>query len=199
MLLAILAKFLSKQEVFVFIKKYYSSSEFEVLWNQLQQNFNCLETSSAGRILDAVSLLLEFCDNQRNYKHEAVELLEKNSTTPYLDIKPIIAEISPTNYQLQTADLFRYLIQNLHQDKSRLAATAQYYLAQGLCNIIEKNHTSTDSKQPPIIHAAGGITNNPIIADYFISKNISLNQKIPRGDAGLSFGQIFWFLLTNPK
>lgn len=197
MIISILSRFLPKKEVYVFVKKYYTKNEFEVLCNQLEQNFNCLKTSSTGRILDAVSLLLGFCDNQRKYKHEPINLLEVNSKFPYKNLKPIILKDNSTSkidskFILETTPLFKYLIKNLHKDKKRLAATAQLYIAQGLHEII---------KDSSIINyqsfASGGLTNNKIISRYFQSKNIYLNNKIHRGDAGLSFGQISWFLLKK--
>ncbi|MFA6184378.1 MAG: hypothetical protein WC682_04750 [Parcubacteria group bacterium] len=232
MLISILSKFLTKKEVFNFVKKYYSKNEFELLYNQLKQNFNCLETSSTGRVLDAISLLLGFCNNERKYKHEPIDLLEKNSTQPYTNLKPKIIEIKATNYSLenssfeidskfnppaggqnsklilQTTALFAYLIKNLHKDKHRLAATAQLYIAQGLYEIIKKS--SVISHQPSKkyeIFAGGGIANNKIISTYLKSKGAYANKKIypvnsnefngvPRGDAGLSFGQIIYFLLS---
>lgn len=217
-----------KKFVYNFVKKYYTQNEFELLYNQLAQNFNCVETSSTGRVLDAVSLLLGFCNNKRKYKHEPIDLLEKNSTIPYKNLKPKIIKTTTTNYELQTTILFKYLINNLHRDKSRLAATAQLYIAQGLHEIIKKSSVNSqqpfDKNQPsfichpclpagrlsfdsgsPTIFASGGITNNKIISQYFSSKNIYLNKKtrpviakqfyeIPRGDAGLSFGQLIHFL-----
>jgi hydrogenase maturation protein HypF len=211
-----------KDFVFSFVKLYYSRNEFELLYNQLEQNFNCIETSSAGRILDAVSFLLGFCKNKRAYKHESIFLLEANSTKPYIDIKPRIESIesnSISNFQpclpagrfpisnqfsmtkipkkyfiLNTTYLFEYLIQNLHKDKRRLAATAQLYIAQGLYEIIQKQHRlRTTNHGPRTVFASGGLTNNKIISRYFTSKNIYLNKNIPRGDAGLSFGQIMFF------
>jgi hydrogenase maturation protein HypF len=207
MLISILAKFLSKKEIYARVKKYYSHNEFEILYNQLQQNFNCLETSSAGRILDAVSILLGFCKNKRNYKHEAIDLLEKNSSKPYVDIKPkietvkspsILNEIPMIKYQnkfyiLNTTYLFEYLIKNLYKDKKRLATTAQHYIVKGLSKII-KLHAKNHSPQTFI---AGGITNNKIIYEYLISMGAYANQKIPRGDAGISFGQIWWWNILN--
>ncbi|MFH1233469.1 MAG: hypothetical protein V1649_02340 [Patescibacteria group bacterium] len=201
MLIAILSKAKSyklkaKSCIYRFVKKYYTRNQFELLYNQLQQNFNCLETSSAGRVLDAVSLLLGFCQNKRNYKHEPIDLLEKNSTIPY-KIKPkiIIYKLPTTNYQILTTSLFGYLIKNLYRDKKRLAATAQLYIAQGLYQIVKNLQLTTCNKQP--VFFAGGIANNKIISAYLESKDVYLNKKIPRGDAGLSFGQIIYFLLTD--
>ncbi len=233
-LMAILSKFKDKTSIYRYIEKFYTRNKFEVLYNQLRQNFNCQETSSAGRVLDAVSILLGFSGNRRNYKHEPIDLLEKNSTVPYTDLKPKITPLSlPPLIKggmkgrlsiLKTTPLFEYLIKNINKDKKRLAATAQLYIAQGLYEIIchchsglparpaggdpessKKNGSSTlDSRLPAGRHGfrgndniffAGGIANNKTISTYLESKGVYINKKIPRGDAGLSFGQIIFYLL----
>ncbi|MDO9231521.1 MAG: hypothetical protein Q7U36_03555 [bacterium] len=219
-----------KKNIYNFVKKFYTKNEFELIYNQLQQNFNCLETSSAGRVLDAVSLLLGFCGNARKYKHEPIDLLEKNSAKPYSDLKPKIT-ISEDEYILDTTYLFNYVIKYLHKkDKHRLAATAQLYIVNGLYKIIKlkcynnagsivpiKPQSSDKLKfsnlnkifpeikcsgkipEPAFAHdnifIAGGIANNKIISEYLISKGAYANKNIPRGDAGLSFGQIVYYLL----
>ncbi|MEI7621901.1 MAG: hypothetical protein WCJ51_05200 [Candidatus Moraniibacteriota bacterium] len=209
-----------KNIIFSYIKKYYSRSEFEVLWNQLEQNFNCVETSSTARVLDAVSVLLGFSKNERLSKHQPVKLLEENSTKPYLDINPKIKILNPNKaqnpndkksaveYILETTPLFEYLLENLHKDKKRLAATAQKYIADGLMEIIKiSNQSSVISHQEmevadhplPVtaFFASGGIMNNKIISAVLENQEFYLNQKIPRGDAGISFGQIVFYLLTK--
>jgi len=225
-----------KKKIYNIVKKHYSHNEFELLHNQLQQKFNCLETSSAGRILDAASLLLGFCRNSRNYKHEPIDLLEKNSTKPYADLKPKITSIKfadsslenskfeidskfnpakrdqNSKFILDTTDLFKYLIRNLHKDKKRLAATAQLYLAEGIYEILQNIQNTKYKIQNTFF--AGGIANNKIISDYLTSKGIYVSKKIhpvkfersetgkavfngvPRGDAGLSFGQVLYYLLS---
>ncbi|MFA7208918.1 MAG: hypothetical protein WC120_01410 [Parcubacteria group bacterium] len=196
MLIGILSKFLPKESIYPHIRKYYSAQEFEVLYNQSQQKFNCIETSSTGRILDAVSVLLGFCGNQRNYKHEPIELLEKNSAKPYLDLKPEISKDSDGNHILSTTYLFNYILKYLHKnkdisdgDRNRLAATAQLYIAQGLYRII-----SDADFEIRDFYLAGGIANNKIISGYLDSKGAYASRTIPRGDAGLSFGQIVFYL-----
>lgn len=204
MLISILNKFLNKEEIYTFVKKYYSKNDFELLYNQLQQNFNCEYSSSVGRILDAVSLLLGFCGNERKYKHEPIDLLEKISTKPYTDIQPKIT-LSKNSYILDTTFLFKYLIKNISKNKTRLATTAQLYIAQGLHKIINRYHSNfiLKSKQIPKqvksnhIFFAGGMANNKIIYEYLISHSVYVSQDIPRGDAGLSFGQIVYYLLSK--
>ena len=195
MLIGILSKFLNKKEIYLIVKKYYNQNEFELLYNQLQQKFNCLETSSTGRVLDATSLLLGFCDNKRNYKHEPIDLLEKNSTTVYKDLKPkIIFNKKEKQHILLTTPLFKYLTENISKDKKRLAATAQIYIAQGLHKIIT---LETKSQKPKAIFISGGLANNKIISSFLESKGAYGAKKIPRGDAGLSFGQIIYYLFRG--
>jgi len=183
----------NKEFVYRFVKKYYARNEFELLYNQMEQEFNCQETSSVGRVLDAVSVLLGFCGNERNYKHEPVDLLEKNSSLPYSDLKPKIKkyyELRTTSYELLTTPLlFEYLIENLHKDKRRLATTAQLYIAQGFYEIARR---AAKNKRPKI-YFGGGMANNKIMSGFFASKGAVMNKKVPRGDAGLSFGQIYFF------
>lgn len=202
MVIAILDKFLPKEKTYNHVKKYYTKNEFELLWNQHRQNFNCLETSSTGRILDAVSLLLGFCQNERTHKHGPIEELEKNTTEPYKNIEPKIERIRDKkmktfHYELNTTYLFNYIIHCLHRDKKRLAATAQSYIARGLYEIIQKTQ---DTKQKnPDTFFAGGMANNKIMSSYLESKGIYVSKKIPRGDAGISFGQLMFGCLTNSR
>jgi len=194
-LIAILSNFLTKDNVYKHVKKFYTRNQFELLYNQLQSGFNCQETSSAGRILDAVSILLGFCQNERKFKHAPVILLEKNSTQPYADLKPKLVKTKLT-YELNTTYLFKYLFKYPSRDKERLAATAQLYIAQGLYEIVKKS--SVISHQSSKIFLAGGIANNKIISEYLIFKDAIVNTNISRGDAGISFGQIIYYL-ANPR
>ncbi|MDO8507868.1 MAG: hypothetical protein Q7S53_04880 [bacterium] len=186
MIISILGKFMKKDEAYEFVKEYYDKNEFELLWNQHKEGFNCLETSSTGRVLDAVSVLLGFSGNEREYKHAPIENLEKNSGKPY-EIEPEARGVDGT-FELQTTPLFEYLINNLDKDKERLAATAQMYLAKGLWDICQKRG---GKKQ---IFFAGGVANNKIISEYLVSKGVIVSREIPRGDAGISLGQIVYFL-----
>jgi len=201
LLISILNNFLNKKDVFDYLKIYYTKNEFELLYNQLKQNFNCVETSSTGRILDAVSVLLGFSKNERNFKHGPAYLLEENSTKPY-SLKPQIEKNNDICI-LKTTSLFEFLIKNFHRDKKRLAATAQQYIASGLYGIVAESINAKPVGNQKIyksdIFFAGGITDNKIISSYLRSKQATANKKIPRGDAGISFGQINYYLLTNPR
>ncbi len=217
---------IKKDFIYKFVKKFYTRNELELLYNQLLQDFNCQKTTSTGRILDAVSVLLGFSGNERGYKHEAVKKLEENSTIPY-SLEPkisfsviaspensgrgnpansainmgLLRRFAPRNdkkWVLDTTYLFEYLIKNIHKDNKRLAATAQLYIAKGLCEIINKIR-DTKYEIPYTIFAAGGMTNNKIISEYLEKQGVYLAKKIPRGDEGIAIGQIVYYFLAYSR
>ncbi|MDF1498694.1 MAG: hypothetical protein P1P85_05095 [Patescibacteria group bacterium] len=193
MLISILSKFLSKEKVYANVKKFYTKNEFELLYNQLQQNFNCQQTSSTGRILDAVSVLLDFAKNERNSKHEATKLLEQNSTIPYKLAPKISFDKNENRHILQTTPLFEFLVINRDKDRKRLSTTAQKYIAEGFRKIVSKN---SNKKIVPTFFA-GGMTSNKIMSSYLENEGIYISKKISRGDEGIAFGQIVFYLFAN--
>ncbi len=198
MLISILNNFLSKDEIYGYTKKYYSKNEFELLYNQLSERFNCLETSSTARVMDAVSILLGFAGNKISYKHEPVDLLEQNSTIPY-DIFPEIKLSKDKNIKIiKTTPVFKYLIKEIKKDASskisldqrkQLAGSAQLYLARGFYEIIKNKKNK--------IFFAGGMANNKIISTFLENRGVITNKNFDRGDNALSFGQLIYYLKMN--
>ena len=188
--------FNTNDDIYHYVKKYYNRNEFELLCNQLEQNFNCQKTTSTGRILDAVSVILGFSGNKRNFKHEAAKLLEKNSTVPYGYIEPKFTH-SGSRTILDTTHLFKYLLENIQKDKKRLAATAQLYIAKGLYEIVQTDLNTKYYMRNTYV--AGGIASNKIISEYLKNKDAYLSETIPRGDEGIAFGQILYLLYDKNK
>ena len=182
MLYSILRSFLSPKEIQPFLSGRFSSLELTLLEKQFDEKFQAPLTSSCGRVLDAASALLDFCD-ERTYDGRPAMLLEAHSTKPF-DLAPVIE-----GSILKTTPLFRYLIENLHEDKGRLAATVQYYLAAGLYSIAAQ-------QKKPIVWA-GGCAYNRIMTGYFLSKGVLINKDVPPGDGGISFGQIAAYLKSE--
>lgn len=142
----------------------------------LEQGFNCIETSSCGRVLDAASAFLGFCDD-RAYQGRAAMLLEANSSEPFR-LEPVVEK-----NVLRTTPLFEYLYENRGLDKGRLAATVQRYLAEGLLLIAGKIASGR-----PIVFS-GGCAYNRIMAGFMIENGVHVNELVPAGDGGISFGQ----------
>ena len=87
---------------------------------------------------------------------------------------------------LKTTPVFEYLIENIDNDKERLAATVQQYIAEGLFEIAEKY-------KKPIVFS-GGCAYNRIMTEYLVEKGVYVNEKVPAGDGGISFGQVGYVL-----
>ncbi len=177
MLFSILQKFLSFEELKKFMHGF-NENELVIMENQLRQKFNCPITTSTGRILDAASFLLGFCD-KRTYDGRPAMLLEANSSKP-LKIEPVIK-----GNELMTTPLFEFLVENIKKDKKRLAATVQFYLAKGLHEIASNYNDS--------IVFSGGCAYNKIMTSFMLEKGVKVNEKVPSGDGGISFGQIAFY------
>jgi len=194
MLLSILLGIKQPKEVWSIFSAFYSEQEFNTLVKMHEQKFNSLETSSTGRILDAASFLLGFCSNERKYKHEPVDLLERNSTEAF-DLQPRCDKQDEQDkcdkYILNTSYLFEWLLDNLDKDKGRLAATVQRYIMDGLIQIAK----SVDPNLP--IYFGGGMANNKIMSQIAKENGIIMSDNIERGDYGMSLGQLMYYLRSD--
>ncbi len=190
MLLGILCKFLSEREINDVMKKFYSTTEIDLLYKQYANKFNCAETTSCGRILDAASALLKFC-TKRTYDGEPAMKLEANSGNEGYCLKPKIEyNTKEQKYILKTTPLFEFLLENTNKDKGKLAYTVQEYIADGMFEIAKK--FKTDKKE---IVFSGGCAYNRIMTSFLTKNGVLVNQKVPAGDGGISFGQIYYALM----
>lgn len=181
MLFGILNTFLGAKA----LGKYFSVAEISLFRKQIESGFNTIKTSSAGRLLDAVSSLLGVC-HKMSYNGEPAILLERLSSPESYPLEPEIISIQG-RMVLDTTVLLRFLVSNLDKDKARLASTAQSYIAKGLCRIA---FSEAEKRCIPVIFT-GGVAANRIISGIIRSRGGLLNMQIPCGDAGISIGQAY--------
>lgn len=161
----------------------FNEKETGLYLNQLKTKFNVPRTSSAGRILDAVSALLGVCEN-RTYEGRPAMLLESVANNS-LDLSPVYSRKEGKDI-LMTTPLFEFLLENRdNNDPGELAATAQMYLARGLFGIARRR-AQKDSK--PVVFS-GGVAYNRMISGFMIENGVLVNREIPCGDGGLCYGQ----------
>lgn len=191
MLFGILSKVVSEKKLMEL--NLFQENESRVYFKQLRQNFNISYTTSAGRVLDAASALLCFCD-ERTYDGRPAMLLESNASTPInLSLKYILPTKKETNCKvLSTSYLFFELLKMLNENnvkKEDVAATAQFYIANGLLKIAEE-------KEKPIVFS-GGVAYNKMISEHMIKNKVLVNKEIPCGDGGICYGQVYLANLLN--
>ncbi len=181
MLFGILSKLLDENEL---IKLgLFDEQESRLYLKVLENNFNVPITTSSGRILDAVSALLGFCD-RRTYDGRPAMILESVATKPY-DFEPVISNKNGKSV-LMTTSLFEFLLNNTNKDKGRLAATAQMYLAKGFFEIAKQKA----GNEVPIV-LSGGVAYNRMISEFMMKNDVIVNRDIPCGDGGICYGQAY--------
>jgi len=193
-------------------RKYLRKGEsFELFAKQLEDNIAVANASSAGRVLDACSAMLELCF-ERTYEGEPAMKLEaivKESDpyyepdivssreesvypSPYIkdgftakegDVK--VLKVSPVICNA----LERYLS---GEDKGIIAYQILDYLARGFADI-----AANAAKDTGYVVMSGGVTFNsyltPLIEKYLKKDGIELyvNEQVAAGDNGISFGQLY--------
>jgi hydrogenase maturation protein HypF len=174
---------LSKSEKFP-----HGEKEVEVIIRQLKKGL-MPETTSCGRVLDAVSAILGVC-YERTYEGEPAMKLESTALkgTDRLNLTP--------RFEGQCLDT-SFLVMEIFTKKDKLsvadlAFSAQSYLAEGLAQLSVEKAERLGVKH---IGISGGVAYNEHITAT-IRKTVEkegfkflVHQKIPAGDGGTSFGQ----------
>ncbi|MEM3577041.1 MAG: carbamoyltransferase HypF [Candidatus Bathyarchaeia archaeon] len=168
----------------------YGENEIQIILNQLEKDKNSLtQTTSCGRVLDAVAAVLGVC-YERTYegepamKLEAVAMNGKNA----LKLEPIF-----DGNTLKTTDMLIEIFENRRKKSIKdLAYSAHVYLAEGLAQLaIEKAHESGINA----VGFSGGVACNDILTRIMretveaAGLRFLVHDAVPPGDGGLSFGQ----------
>jgi len=163
--------------------------EIDVILKQLETGRNVIETTSCGRILDAVAAILDVC-YERTYEGEPAMKLESSALQgkDALKLNPIL-----NGDTLDTTNLILEIFENKKKiPREDLALSAHIYLAKGLAMLaVEK----AQEKGVRAIGFSGGVACNEIMT-LEIRKIVEaagliflVHEDVPPGDGGLSFGQ----------
>jgi hydrogenase maturation protein HypF len=164
-------------------------NEVRILLHQLGRNSGAVQTTSCGRVLDAVAAALGVC-YERTYEGEPAMKLESTARVGKDVLK---LKIKTEGGMLDTTQLLLCIFEKRQRHSTAdLAYSAHAYLARGLAALaLEKaseSHIST-------IGFSGGAACNEILT-AIMRKTIKkeglrflVHETIPPGDGGVSFGQ----------
>ncbi|MBN2013578.1 MAG: carbamoyltransferase HypF [Candidatus Altiarchaeota archaeon] len=174
----------------------HGSQEVQVVVKQLENDVNVQWTTSAGRVLDAVSALLGVCQ-YRSYEGEPAMKLEAAAIGGKEIDFPVKVEDNVLNTTLIVERVLE--LRDSHPLKD-IAFSAQRALAEGLAliavDVAEKNTIDT-------IGVSGGVAYNNLIvrtiAEYVREKGFRFvqNESVPCGDGGISFGQAVYAVIRK--
>ncbi len=186
---------------------------FQIFERQLKSGIGVSYSSSAGRVMDAVSSLLKICF-ERTYEGEPAMKLESMAERCDVEFKPEIKKVSEksafssiyvnedfdankrSTHVLKVSKFVGDLSERFldgGEPKSRLAYQAIAYVADGLGEIARKYAEMYDL---PIV-VSGGVAYN----EYFIERLLNIardhniriffNRKVAAGDNGIALGQAY--------
>jgi hydrogenase maturation protein HypF len=135
----------------------HGEKEAQVILSQIDKGIGSVETTSCGRVLDAVAVVLSVCF-ERTYEGEPAMKLESAAANgkDVLKLKPAIED-----HCLQTTNMLYEIFENRHKYPTEdLAYSAHSYLAKGLAKLAIDEATRNDVKA---IGFSGGAACNQIL------------------------------------
>jgi len=167
----------------------HGKQEVHTILQQLRKGLGAAETTSCGRVLDAVSAVLGIC-YERTYEGEPSMKLESLATKGHdqLRLQPIIK-----NNTLDTTQMLSTIFEKRQKlSKQDLAYSAHAYIAKGLAALATEKASQNDVKT---VGFTGGVAYNEILT-FIVRKLVEAqglrflaHETVPPGDGGLSFGQ----------
>ena len=174
----------------------HGETEAKLLLHQLGQGSGTVETTSCGRILDAVAAVLGVC-YERTYEGEPAMKLESAAINgkDALKLKPKIK-----GNMLDTTSLLLAIFENRTKlRKADLAYSAHAYLATGLASLAVEKALENGVRT---VGFSGGAACNVLLASLMretveaAGLRFLVHEAVPAGDGGVSFGQAavggFW-------
>lgn len=149
-------------------------------------------TSALGRWFDAASGLLGLCDIQRDEAHAAM-LLESVATDAQGRVLDDLIDIR--NGCLDALPLLGYLADVSSEARAQAAADFHVTLAYGLAELVHRAVERIGYTGP--VALSGGCVANRLLTQALVREltvrnvEVLLPQRVPVGDAGIAFGQVW--------
>ncbi len=167
-------------------------SDAEIVAAAIKNNINCVNSSSCGRLFDAVCCLLGF-GNYNYYEGQCAVSLENAASIAIK--RGAVAYPLDLEYNENELDTVKLIFDIL---KAKESGADTYSLALGfhiaLADGITKIAKAQNIKE---IALSGGTFNNRVLTHILKEKlenegfKVYMNEKVPSGDGGIALGQLF--------
>lgn len=174
----------------------------EVCDRMIERGINCPMTSSAGRLLDAVSALLGICE-QPTYEGEAAILLEAAAEPSSESYEIALVKNTATEQStahdtsvvlLDAEPLFRALLDDMQAGVPVTIMAAKTHNAM-IAAIVQSCLVANAAYGISIVALAGGVFMNRFITEGAIAAlegagfTVALGKELPPNDGAISYGQ----------
>jgi hydrogenase maturation protein HypF len=168
-----------------------------VLEKQVASNFNVMQTTSTGRVLDAAAALLGIC-RERTYDGEPAMKLESAAAGGRAEPWELVFPTRDGCETLSSRELMETMLVKLEASRGNrqavrdLAASFQYNLARGIAQMAARAAEREGMKQ---VALSGGVAYNHAIRTTIEKEVVAqgyrciISRDNPLGDGCVSFGQ----------
>jgi hydrogenase maturation protein HypF len=167
----------------------HGETEARLVLQQLKKGVSVTDTTSCGRLLDAVAAVLGVC-HERTYEGEPAIKLESAAVKgkDALNMEPIIE-----GDVLDTSQMLQAVFENVTKmSVADLAYSAHAYLARGLASLAVEKAVAAGVEA---VGFSGGAACNQILPEIMrrtveaAGLRFLVHEAVPAGDGGVSFGQ----------
>lgn len=172
-----------------FLLSNFSRNEFKVLKEMFSKNLNCPQTSSAGRLFDAVASLLGIT-HRSNYEGQAAMMLEFAADHNVHDYYPIKV-IGEEQFMVDWEPLIDSIIKDAAEKIDIKVISSKFHnsLAELIVLIAKKVGEEK-------VVLSGGCFQNALLVERCLKRlresnfKVYWHQRVPPNDGGISLGQI---------
>ncbi|WP_317930527.1 carbamoyltransferase HypF [Halioxenophilus sp. WMMB6] len=174
------------------IVQFLQQQPLPVLTAMAERGLNSPQSSSAGRLFDAVAAVLGLCVEQQSYEGEAACLLEALAVQAW--DKPLAPyEIEQSNHQqLSWAGLWRPLLADLQAGVAREVVAARFHRTV-IERVADVAHRIAAEANCSTVVLAGGVMQNQLIltglSQALQPLKVLSPRLLPANDGGLALGQ----------
>jgi len=176
-------------------------AERKILDQQLDKKVQVFETSSAGRLFDAVSALLDICTKVTYEGQAAIELesqaarwvAQNREIAGYQPRYPVNWETEEGCLILKVRPLYQGIIRDILDSKE--TAFIAYQFHHSLAHAIVLTALKLQVGQGPLV-LTGGVFQNKLLTEMVLELckaqgiQVLRSRELPPGDGGLAFGQV---------
>jgi hydrogenase maturation protein HypF len=169
-------------------------NRLQMISEQLEKGVNCVETSSLGRVFDAVAAMLGL----GSYNHFDAQLPMALEAIISIDVEEqydfeIINTVEKT-LQLDLGKMIRQIINDIRNDRPAVAISAKFHntIAAALLQMAKAARESTKINT---VALSGGVFCNRYLISHLMNLlkqngfSVLLNRNVPSNDGGISLGQ----------
>ncbi len=176
--------------------KQLNQQPLRALRGMISNQLNCPQTSSIGRLFDAVAAALSLVPESISYEGEAAMMLEACALqAPVGDVAYPFEWRSDNGLILDPKPMWRALIDDLHSGISKAEIANRFHtgLAHAVVATVIKLAKHFD--KPPSVVLSGGVFQNKLLLEFthiLLTTHgftVLTHQHVPANDGGLALGQ----------